>query len=167
VIKKENNFWKTSKLRLSIFKVILIILFTTSTSYAELVKPNNGIEPFQVVKIQLRSLKQNDKPKKDNGIEQTWEFAHPNNQKNTGPLEQFKVMIKGKSYGVLLNHLDHKVVEINSSDLTALFEVTVLDKDKVYYKFNWTVEKYTAEGPLKDCWLTTMVSAPMPLGSSI
>ena len=167
MIKKENSFWKTSKLRLLTYKIILVILFTTSTSYAELVKPNNGIEPFQVVKIQLRGLKQNDNPKKDNGIEQTWEFAHPNNQKNTGPLERFKVMIKGKSYGVLLNHLDHKVVEINSSNLRALFEVTVLDKNKTYYKFNWTVEKYTVEGPLKGCWLTTMVSAPKPLGSSI
>ena len=167
MIKKEKNFWKTSKRLLVIYKVILITLFTASVSYAELVKPNNGIEPFQVVKIQLRSLKQNDNPKKDNGIEQTWEFAHPNNQKNTGPLDRFKTMIKGKSYVMLLNHLDHKVVEIKSSDLTALFEVTVLDKDKVYYKFKWTVEKYTAEGPLKGCWLTTMVSAPMPLGSSI
>jgi hypothetical protein len=156
-----------SKLRLLIYKVILIILLTSSISYAELVKPNNGIEPFQVVKIQLRSLKQNDKPKKDNGIEQTWEFAHPNNQKNTGPLDRFKTMIKGKSYAMLLNHLDHKVVEIKSTDLTALFEVTVLDKNKAYYKFNWTVEKYSAEGPLKGCWLTTMVSAPMPLGSSV
>ena len=167
MIKKEKNFWKTSKRLLVIYKVILITLFTSSVSYAELVKPNNGIEPIQVVKIQLRSLKQNDKPMKDNGIEQTWEFAHPSNQKNTGPLDRFKTMIKGKSYVMLLNHLDHKVVEIKSSDLTALFEVTVLDKDKVYYKFNWTVEKYTKDGPLKDCWLTTMVSAPTPLGSSI
>ena len=167
MIKKENNFWKTSKLQHLIYRVILITLFTSSVSHAELVKPNNGIEPFLVVKIQLRSLKQNDMPKKDNGIEQTWEFAHPNNQKNTGPLDRFKTMIKGKSYGMLLNHLDHKVVEIKLTDSTALFEVTVLDKDKTYYKFKWTVEKYTAEGPLKGCWLTTMVSAPMPLGSSI
>ena len=167
MIKKENNFWKTLKLQHLIYKVILITLFTSSISYAELVKPNNGIEPFLVVQIQLRSLKQNDNPKKDNGIEQTWEFAHPNNQKNTGPLDRFKTMIKSKSYGMLLNHLDHKVIEIKSTDLTALFEVTVLDKDKAYYKFNWTVEKYTADGPLKGCWLTTKVSAPMPLGSSI
>ena len=167
MIKKENNFWKTSEQLHKIYKVILITLFLTSPSFAELVKPNNGIEPYQVVKIQLRSLKQNDNPKKDSGIEQTWEFAHPNNQKNTGPLERFKSMIKGKSYAMLLNHLDHKVVEIKSTDLTALFEVTVLDKDKAYYKFNWTVEKYTAEGPLNGCWLTTMVSAPTPLGSSI
>ena len=167
MIKKEKNFWKTSKELLVIYKVILIILFTTSISNAELVKPNNGIEPYQVVKIQLKSLKQNDNPKKDNGIEQTWEFAHPNNQKNTGPFDRFKSMIKGKSYKMLLNHLDHKVIEVESTDLTALFEVTVLDKDKAYYKFNWQVEKYTKDGPLKDCWLTTMVSAPMPLGSSV
>ena len=167
MIKKENNFWKTSKLLHLIFRVFFVTIFTTSISYAELVKPNNGIEPFQVVKIQLRSLKQNDMPQKDYGIEQTWEFAHPNNQKNTGPLNKFKTMIKGKSYRMLLNHLDHKVVKIRSNDLMAIFEVTVLDKDKVYYKFNWTVEKYTTKGPLQDCWLTTMVSAPMPLGSSI
>ena len=167
MLKKENNFWKTSKIQHLIYRVVLITLLNSSISYAELVKPNNGIEPFLVVQIQLRSLKQNDNPKKDNGIEQTWEFAHPNNQKNTGPLDRFKTMIKGKSYRMLLNHLDHKIVEIKSTDLKALFEVTVLDKDKAYYKFNWTVEKYSAEGPLKGCWLTTIVSASMPLGSSI
>ena len=153
-------------LKSKIYFLIISFLITLNAN-AELVKPNNGIEPYQVVKIQLRSLKKNDDPKKDNGIEQTWEFAHPNNQKNTGPLDRFKTMIKGKSYGMLLNHLDHKVVEVKSTDLLALFEVTVLDKDKAYYKFNWTVEKYTSDGPLKGCWLTTMVSAPMPLGSSI
>jgi len=38
-------------------------------------------------------------------------------------------------------------VEVESADLTALFEVTVLDKDKVYYKFKWAVEKYIKDGP--------------------
>jgi hypothetical protein len=152
---------------LIIFKISFLILLSTSILKAELVNPNSNIKPLKVVKIQLASLKKNDVPTKDNGIEQTWVFAHPDNRKNTGPLDRFKTMIKGKSYGVLLNHLDHNVVEINSSDLTALFEVTVLSKDKAYYKFNWKVEKYTTEGPLKGCWLTTMVSAPISLGSSI
>ena len=163
-----NKYFKISfYIYCHLITIIFFVGIFISNASAELVKPNNGIEPSLVVEIQLRSLKQNDNPKKDNGIEQTWQFAHPSNQKNTGPLERFKTMIKGESYEMLLNHLDHKVVEIKSSDLTVLFEVTVLDKDKAYYKFNWTVEKYTADGPLKDCWLTTMVSAPMPLGSSI
>tara|TARA_B110000196_G_scaffold255777_1_gene225819 strand:- start:359 stop:853 length:495 start_codon:yes stop_codon:yes gene_type:complete len=147
--------------------IFFLAVMFIATAKADLVKPNNSIEPYQVVKIQLRSLKQNDKPTKDNGIEQTWEFAHPNNQKNTGPLDRFKLMIKGKSYEMLLNHLDHQVVLIKSEEFVALFEVTVLDKTKTYYKFNWQVEKYTKNGPLKDCWLTTMVSSPTPLSSSI
>ena len=150
--------------------IILILFFAVMfivTAKADLIKPNSGIEPYQVVKIQLRSLKKNDDPTKDNGIEQTWEFAHPNNQKNTGPLDRFKLMIKGESYVMLLNHLDHKVVEINSDNSTALFEVTVLDKNKAYYKFKWQVEKYTKEGSLNGCWLTSFVSAPVRLGSSI
>ena len=159
---------KNSLLGLIYLLVIFILaIFFITTAKADLIKPNGNIEPHQVIKIQLKGLKENDSPSKDNGINQAWEFAHPDNQKNTGPLGNFKSMIKGKSYGMLLNHLDHKVVEIKSTDSRVLFEVTVLDKDKTYYKFNWTVEKYTAEGLLKNCWLTTMVSVPMPLGSSV
>ena len=166
-MKKDYNFLKMLKKQLLIFKVIFITFFLSISSYADLIKPNNGIAPIQVVKIQLTSLKKNDEPSKDNGIEQTWEFAHPNNQKNTGPIDRFKVMIKGKSYQMLINHLDHKIVEVETTDLKALFEVIVLDQNKAYYKFNWQVEKYTKIGPLNGCWLTTIVSAPQKLGSSI
>ena len=37
----------------------------------------------------------NDKKFEDSGIEQTWNFAHPNNKENTRPLPNFKMMIKG------------------------------------------------------------------------
>ena len=40
----------------------LLTFFIFSKSVADLVKPNNGIEPIQVVKIQLRGLKTNDEP---------------------------------------------------------------------------------------------------------
>ena len=150
-----------------LFIIFLLAVMFIATAKADLIKPNNSIEPHQVVEIQLKSLKQNNKPTKDNGIKQTWEFAHPNNQKNTGPLDSFKIMIKGKSYGVLLDHLDHKIIQIKYNNLIALFEVTVLDKSKTYYKFNWQVEKYKKDGPLKGCWLTTIVSTPTAMGSSI
>jgi hypothetical protein len=109
----------------------------------------------------------NDKKFEDSGIEQTWKFAHPNNKKNTGPLPNFKMMIKGNSYQMLLNHLSHIITELESSDNWAQFEVVILDKDKIYHKFNWRIEKFTMEGPLQGCWLTTIVSSPIPLGSSI
>ena len=149
------------------FSVILFFFFNISFLKADLLIPNNSILPAEVVKIQLVALMNNDKKFEDSGIEQTWNFAHPNNKKNTGPLPNFKMMIKGNSYQMLLNHIGHTISELGSSDNWAQFEVVILDKDKIYHKFNWQVEKFTLEGPLQGCWLTTVVSNPIPLGSSI
>ena len=150
-----------------IFKTLFLLLITLSFSNAELISPNNTISPKEVVKIQLSGLQQNNLDYKDSGIEQTWKFAHPNNKRVTGPLSNFKMMLKSDSYGMMINHLSHTITELGSSDKWAQFEVIILDKDKIYHKFNWQVEKYTLDGSLKDCWLTTMVSSPIPLGSSI
>ena len=150
-----------------IFKVLVLLLITISISKAEILKPSSDINPKEVVKIQLTGLQKNDLNFKDSGIEQTWNFAHPNNKKVTGPLPNFKRMIKGNTYQMMLDHLSHTITELGSSDNWAQFEVIILDKDKIYHKFNWQVEKYLLDGSLKDCWLTTMVSNPIPLGSSI
>jgi len=150
-----------------IFSIVTIIFLNISHSNADLKSPNNLILPAEVVRIQLVGLMDNDKDFKDSGIEQTWNFAHPNNKKNTGPLPNFKMMIKGNSYQMLIDHLNHTITELGNSDKWAQFEVIILDKNKIYHKFNWQVEKYTMDGPLKDCWLTTMVSNPISLGSSI
>ncbi len=150
-----------------IFNVFIISLLSISISKAELIKPRSDINPSKVIEIQLNGLQKNDFNYKDSGIEQTWNFAHPNNKKNTGPLPNFKMMIKSNSYQMLLNHLSHTITKVGDGDKWVQFEVIILDKDKIYHKFNWQVEKYTLDGPLKDCWLTTMVSSPIALGSSI
>ena len=151
----------------NIFKVLILLLITISFSKAELLNPSSAITPKEVVKIQLSGLQQNDLEFKDSGIEQTWNFAHPKNKKATGPFSNFKRMIKGDIYKMMINHLSHTVTELTSSDKWAQFEVIILDKNKIYHKFIWQVEKYNMDGDLKDCWLTTMVSNPIPLGSSI
>ena len=151
----------------NIFKVLILLLITISFSKAELLNPSSAIAPKEVVKIQLSGLQQNDLEFKDSGIEQTWNFAHPNNKKVTGPLNNFKRMIKGDSYQMMIDHLSHTITKVGSSNKSVQFEVIILDKNKIYHKFNWQVEKYTIDGSLKDCWLTTMVSSPIPLGSSI
>jgi hypothetical protein len=150
-----------------IFKTLIIFSILLSSSTAEILKPSSNIKPSEVVKIQLNGLQKNDLDFKDSGIEQTWNFAHPNNKKVTGPLPNFKRMIKGDTYQMMLDHLSHTITELGRSDNWAQFEVIILDKNKIYHKFNWQVEKYSLDGSLKDCWLTTMVSNPIPLGSSI
>tara|TARA_B100000676_G_scaffold298725_1_gene342081 strand:- start:814 stop:1287 length:474 start_codon:yes stop_codon:yes gene_type:complete len=156
----------SKKLRI-IFKILIFYIFLFSSSYAELIKPRSDIRPAEVIGIQLSGLQKNDYKFKDSGIEQTWNFAHPNNKKVTGPLDNFKKMIKGASYQMMLNHLSHSITQLESGENWVQFEVIILDKEKIYHKFNWQVEKYLSDGPLKNCWLTTMVSSPIPLGSSI
>ena len=150
-----------------IFKFLIIFFISLSISKAELLKPNSEIKPSEVVKIQLLGLQKNNSIFKDSGIEQTWNFAHPSNKKATGPLNRFKEMIKGNNYQMMIDHLSHTITQVQSGDRWVQFEVIILDKEKIYHKFSWQVEKFTDDGPLKDCWLTTMVSSPEALGSSI
>ena len=150
-----------------IFKFsIIFLLLNYAPALSKIIKPSIKIKPAQVIKIKLKGLMKNDTPYIDQGIEQTWEFAHPSNQRFTGPLNRFKEMIKGESYNMLLNHISHEVMEIYRDESRALYEVTVLDSNKKYFKFRWQVEKFLEDGPLKDCWLTTVVSQPIPMGSS-
>ena len=150
-----------------VFNFFVVFLISISISKSEILKPSSNIKPSEVVKIQLLGLQNNNDGFEDSGIEQTWNFAHPNNKKATGPLDKFKGMIKSNSYQMMINHISHTITEIRGGDNWVQFEVIILDNKKIYHKFNWQVEKYTEDGPLKDCWLTTMVSSPVSLGSSI
>ena len=155
------------KRRQLIFKFLVIFFITISTSNAELLEPNSNIKPSEVVRIQLLGLQNNNEVFNDSGIEQTWNFAHPMNKQATGPLDRFKEMLKSNNYQMMINHISHTITQVRRGDDWVQFEVIILDKEKIYHKFNWQVEKFIEDGPLKDCWLTTMVSSPETLGSSI
>ena len=166
-------------------KLILLLFFIINTSYADiennhdpnktndeikhwvLVKPKPTIRPAEVLLIQLNALKNNSNPYVDFGIEQTWEFAHPNNKIITGPLEKFKKMIYSESYEILIDHENHKVEKIEETDSKQSFKVFVLSKDKKKYYYIWQVEKVLADGGLINCWMTTNVSNPRYLGDVI
>ena len=113
-----------------IFKIILFFFLFTNICNAELIKPNINLKPFDVLMIQLNSLKNNNSPYKDAGIEQTWEFAHPNNKIFTGPLERFKKMIYSDNYKILISHENTKAIVLKESPTKLVFKVHVLSKDK-------------------------------------
>ena len=149
------------------FVLIFLSFFSLHETSAELLKPNNEFKPFDVVKIQLSALKNNNKPYKNAGIEQTWEFAHPSNKRFTGPLSRFIKLLNDEGYNILLNHTEHKIIEIYKSEKKFIYEVTILDEDKNFFKYSWQIEKFANDGPLNNCWLTTSVSLPVSIGSSI
>ena len=148
-------------------KLILFFLFFTGISNADLIKPNSNLKPFDVLMIQLNSLKNNNNPYKDAGIEQTWEFAHPINKASTGPLERFKQMIYSDSYKILISHQNNKTIILKESVNKSVYKVYVLSKDKKKYYYIWQIEKVELEGNLKNCWMTTGVSDPIYLGKII
>ena len=146
---------------------IIFFFYFSSISSADLLKPNVNLKPFDVLVIQLNSLKNNDNPYKDAGIEQTWVFAHPDNKATTGPLENFKQMIYSESYKILISHENNKIIVLEETSNRFVYKVNVLSKDKKKYYYIWQLEKVKKEGKLKDCWMTTVVSDPIYLGEII
>tara|TARA_B100001123_G_C14852855_1_gene844795 strand:+ start:257 stop:715 length:459 start_codon:yes stop_codon:yes gene_type:complete len=147
-------------------KLTLFFFLFTNISNADLIKPNSNLKPFDVLMIQLKSLKNNDSPYKDAGIEQTWEFAHPINKASTGPLERFKKMIYSDNYKILISHENTKITILRETLDKYVFKVYVLSRDKKKYYYIWQMQK-VREGKLKDCWMTTGVSDPIYLGEII
>ena len=150
-----------------LLKFISLFFLLTNFSNADLIKPDTTLNPLTVLVIQLNSLKNNDYPYKDAGIEQTWEFAHPNNKIMTGPLKKFKQMIYSKSYEILIKHEKSEITILNETNDKSVYKVYVLSKDKKKYYYIWQIEKVLKNGNLKNCWMTTSVSSPEYIGDII
>ena len=149
-------------------KILYIILFfvISFNINAEMIKPDPTISAKEVISIQLKALQINNSPFEDAGIEQTWEFAHPNNRKFTGPLNNFIRMIKNPSYSMMIDHMDHKIIPVEEKETTSYYFVELTDVNGKKYGFEWTVEKVSENGEFKDCWMTVGVSRPMPLSQA-
>ena len=102
--------------------VITFILFS-NTMNADSITPNEKLLPYDVVKIQLEALKNNNK--NDDGIKVTWLFAHPDNKKVTGPYERFRIMIYGQQYRQLLNHDSHKINLIMNTPNAHMYKIKI------------------------------------------
>ena len=157
---------------LAIISAILIVVSLGSLRFYDnyspnLTKPNVSLKPFDVVSIQLNSLQRNNIPFKDAGIEQVWEFAHPNNKKITGPLEKFKELIYSQNYKMLIEHENSEITILSESSNKSVYKVFILSNDKKKYSYIWQVEKVSQKGDLKNCWMTTSVSGPEYLGEVI
>ncbi len=148
-------------------KLIVIFFIIVNMSYAELIKPEPSLKPIDVLLIQLDSLKNNNKPYKDAGIEQTWEFAHPNNKLITGPLKKFKKLIYSESYEILISHINSEITILQESENLLVYKVIILSKNKKKYYYLWQVEKVMSDSNFKNCWMTTSVSSPKFLGDVI
>ena len=148
-------------------KYIIIIIFLNLTSFlhADIIQPAKNLTAYDVVKIQLSALKNNSKQSKNDGIKQTWIFAHPENKKYTGPYERFEKMILSNQYKILLNHVSHKINLItnsednyiynilpnNSSPLSKILakEERIIGKIIEYQNKKWVIKKDSTQSNLR------------------
>ena len=159
---KRGNFKKNMELK-KILGVITFVLFFNNLQ-ANNAGPNVKLSPYDVVKIQLNALKNNNK--NDDGIKLTWLFAHPDNKKITGPYERFRIMIYGQQYQQLLNHNSHKINLIMNTPNKHMFKIEILTKDKQLLFYEWHVQKASEEN-CNNCWFTSSVSMPIDQGNTI
>jgi ribosomal protein S28E/S33 len=153
-------------MRSSLLAAALLVLTVTSAPAADLLEPDPGLTPAEVVETQLTALQTNDTPETDAGIAQTWAFAHPNNKRMTGPLPRFAQMIKGPLYRVLLDHRAHEVEEIGRTDDEVVFGVIVTGQNGDVVIYQWKVGK-VPDGEDAGAWMTTAVSPPVRVGDAI
>ena len=148
-----------------ILYVVLFLLLSLNLN-ADMIKPDPSISAKDVISIQLKALQINNSPFEDAGIEQTWQFAHPNNRKYTGPLNNFIRMLKNPSYSMMLGHLEHNIIPVEEDETVSYYFVELTDINGKKYGFEWTVEKVIENSEYKDCWMTIGVSTPMPLSQA-
>ena len=148
------------------YLLFVLMLSFAKFSYADIVKPSENLTAYDVVKIQLTALKNNNKPRKNTGIKQTWVFAHPENKKYTGPYERFEKMLLGAQYNILLNHRSHKIKLVTNTLSTYIYNIELISKDKKMYFYEWHLEKSTTD-KCDSCWFTTIVLPPVNIGNTI
>ena len=146
--------------------ILIIILNFTNFLHADIIKPAEKLTAYDVVKIQLTALKNNNKPSKNTGIKQTWIFAHPENKKYTGPYERFEKMLLGVQYNILLNHDSHKIKLVTKTLRTYIYNIELISKDKKMYFYEWHLERGSTD-ECSNCWFTTIVSPPTDKGNTI
>ena len=115
-----------------IFLTFIFLIFI-NTVKAEMIEPAENLTAYDVIKIQLNALKNNDK--NDNGIKQTWLFAHPKNKKVTGPYPKFRLMLYDVHYRILLNHFSHEINLIMSNENRQIFGVRIISSKKKQFLY--------------------------------
>jgi hypothetical protein len=123
--------------------------------------PKPDYSPQEVVRIQLDALKHNDQPGPDAGIAKVFQFASPENQAKTGPLDRFAAMVKGDTYGALVNHQTALYAKLQGDDrqVQQLVQITAADGSVAWYVF---VLRKQGDGKFKDCWMTDGVIRVSP-----
>ena len=118
--------------------------------------PDPSLSPQDVVSIQIEALRNNDTPYENKGIEVTFNFASPANQRMTGPLERFKVMVRNPIYGPMIDHRTAKYENLMIEGEVAQIDVILTSKDGEYLGYRFVLSRQHGNR-YEGSWMTDAV----------
>lgn len=124
-------------------------------NHKDLILPSSKLTGYQVLALQLQSLKNNTKLRNDRGIEQVFIFAHPDNKKVTGPIKNFKKIIKSEAYSIFLDHSKSEVGIVHKDEYHEVYFVKII-KNQKSRTFLWTLITYV-DNDKNSFWYTVSV----------
>ena len=145
---------------MKIFFTILICIYSGSEIMAgelRLVRPDPSLSPKDVVQIVMNALKNNDLPRKNNGVKITFSFASPANKRNTGPFKRFDTMIRGQTYLPMINHRGATYEKYNVSDARASIDVILISSSGKTFGYRFRLTKQNGN-EYEGSWMTDMVT---------
>lgn len=125
----------------------------------DLPMPSTDLSAREVIELIVESLQQNDTH--DLGIEVTFHFASPENKSVTGPLNNFKELVKNPTFQPMLNFSDYKSSQLVTDGTKAQQIIIMKDYNGFEAGFLFTLTKQENE-PFKDCWMTDSVRRVNP-----
>lgn len=145
---------------MKIFFTILICIYSGSEIMAgelKLVRPDPSLSPKDVVQIVMNALKNNDLPRKNNGVKITFSFASPANKRNTGPFKRFDTMIRGQTYLPMINHRGATYEKYNVSGARASIDVILISSSGKTFGYRFRLTKQNGN-EYEGSWMTDMVT---------
>lgn len=135
----------------------LLLVLGPSLAYAQDLAargPRPELDPPQVVEAMLVALKKNS----DQGIAELYRFSSPKNRANTGPLENFAVMIR-EGFPDLLGHRASRLAPPLIDGERAMLPVEVQARDGQISRYIFLLSRQTLP-ECKGCWMADAVFSP-------
>ena len=136
--------------------LFVVLAAPVGASHLPQTEPDPSLSPQDVVSIQIEALQNNDIPYEDRGIEVTFNFASPANQRMTGPLERFKEMVRNPVYGPMINHRDAKYENLVVEGEFARIDVVLISKEGEYLGYRFILSRQHGN-EYEGSWMTDAV----------
>lgn len=136
-------------------------IYGASPAVDSLPSPSSALTPQEVVRIQVEALGSNDEPYTDAGIEVAFRFASPANKSATGPLDNFRALVKSPRYRPMLEHVSASYSDVQRDGDVARQAVILTTKtgERAGFLFQLTRQSEAVCG----CWMTDAVMrVPVP-----